>query len=196
MYAAFSELGRVELTLYTNALVTHGVVRTRLSRISDILNLSDEPFLIVEDASVEEFGSRGQPIRSAYAQVNLDSVLFAVANTPVEPSPELRAPKTQARAIVSVPPFTVTGMIHLLPTGGDLREALAELTGRFVPVTDATFWSDSLGEARQTALIVAVNHSRAQILAPHEEVDPWAGLDRPMPPAGGPDRPPEPGGGW
>jgi hypothetical protein len=44
-------------------------------------------------------------------------------------------------------------------------------------VTDATYWSDSLGEGRQTAPIVAVNHARAQILAPHRVVDPWAGLD-------------------
>ncbi len=27
-----------------------------------------------------------------------------------------------------------------------------------------------------TAALVAVNHARAQILAPHHEVDPWAGL--------------------
>ena len=27
-------------------------------------------------------------------------------------------------------------------------------------------------------MVVAVNHNRAQILAPHREVDPWAGLDR------------------
>ena len=45
-------------------------------------------------------------------------------------------------------------------------------------MTDATYWSDTVGEARQSAPMVAVNHSRAQILAPHREVDPWAGLDR------------------
>jgi hypothetical protein len=203
MYAAFSELDRVELTLYTDALVSHGFVRTRQRRATDILNLAEDSFLILEQVSVEEFGSRGQPIRAAYAQVNLDAVLFAVADTPVEPSPELRTPKTAEAAIVSVPPFTVTGLIHLLPTGGDLREALTELTGRFLPVTEATFWSDKLGEARQTALLVAVNHRRAQILAPHEEVDPWAGLDRPARPRIAPDQPPQPpappeppGGGW
>jgi len=27
-------------------------------------------------------------------------------------------------------------------------------------------------------MMVAFNHSRAQILAPHREVDPWAGLTR------------------
>jgi hypothetical protein len=26
--------------------------------------------------------------------------------------------------------------------------------------------------------MVAINHARAQILAPHRETDPWAGLDR------------------
>ena len=79
--------------------------------------------------------------------------------------------------MISIPPFQVIGRIHLLPER-DLREALSELTGRFVPVTDATYWSDTVGEARQTAPMVAINHQRAQILAPHRAVDPWAGLDR------------------
>jgi hypothetical protein len=35
-----------------------------------------------------------------------------------------------------------------------------------------------VGEARKTALVVAINHSRAQFLAPFREIDPWAGLDR------------------
>ena len=58
-----------------------------------------------------------------------------------------------------------------------LRDALSELTGHFLPVTDATYWSDSLGEARTQAELLAVNHERAQILAPHRVSDPWAGLD-------------------
>jgi hypothetical protein len=201
MFAAFNELDRVELTLYTDALITRGAVRTRQHRVTDILNLAEEPFLILEDVTVDEYGERGQPVRAAYAQVNLDAVLFAVANTPVEPVPELRTPKTQEAAIISVPPFRVTGTIHLLPTGGDLREALTELTGRFVPVTDATYWSDRMAEARQTAMLVAVNHHRAHILAPHTEVDPWAGLDASSRTESGagarPASPPEPpGGGW
>ncbi len=86
-------------------------------------------------------------------------------------------PKVSERALISIPPFTVTGHIHLMPER-DLHEALDELMGRFIPVTDAVYWSDRVGEARTAAVIVAVNHSRAQILAPHREVDPWAGLDR------------------
>ena len=80
--------------------------------------------------------------------MNLESVLFAVADTPVEPAPELRTPKIAEQALISIPPFKVTGRIHLLPERS-LREALSELTGPFLPVTEGTYWSDSLGEARR-----------------------------------------------
>ncbi len=189
MFPAFTELGRVELTLYTDALITHGKVRTRQHRVTDILNLADAPFLILEDVTVEEFGDRGTPIRADVAQINLDSVLFAVANEPVEPSAELRTPKQPAPAIVSVPPFRITGTIHLMAGEATIREALSELDARFIPVTDATFWSDHLGEGRQPALLIAVNHKRCQIFAQHREVDPWAGLGAPDA-AGEPGTPP------
>jgi hypothetical protein len=167
----------VSLTLYTDAFVIKGTIRTRQGRITDILNQADEDFLVLADAFVDEYGARGTPSRTEYAQVNLSAVLFAVADTTVEPRPDLRTPKVPEQAMISIPPFRVTGRVHLLPER-DLREALTELTGRFIPVTDATFWSDSIGEARATAPMVAINHQRAQILAPYREVDPWAGLDR------------------
>jgi hypothetical protein len=185
----------VQLTLYTDAFVIRGMVATRQRRVSDILNLADDRFLVLSDASFEEFGTNGLVIRSDYAQVNLGSVLFAVADTPVDPAPELRTPKTPEQALVSVPPFKVLGQIHLMPERS-LRESLSELTGHFLPVTDATYWSDTLGEARASAMLVAVNHERAQILAPHKEVDPWAGLDASARPAaaGDPDIGAEPTG--
>jgi hypothetical protein len=165
MFATFNELNRVALTLYTDALVSHGYVRTRQHRVTDILNLADASFLVLEDVTVTEIDGRGEPIRAAYAQINLDAVLFAVADTPVTPSPELRTPKIQAAVLVSVPPFSIIGTIHLLPSSGDMREALTELAGHFLPVTDATYWSDRMGVERRTALMLAVNHRRAQILA-------------------------------
>jgi hypothetical protein len=165
MFAAFSGLDRVELMLYTDALITRGHVRTRLHRVTDILNLSETPFLVLEDVTVTELDGSGEAVRAAYAQVNLDAVLFAVANTPVEPSPELRAPKNPELVLVSVPPFRITGSIHVLPSAIDLREALTELTGRFLPVTDATYSAARLGVGERTALMLAVNQRRAQILA-------------------------------
>jgi hypothetical protein len=187
MFPTFTDLSRVELTLYTDALITRGWVRTRQHRVTDILNHAEDPYLILEDVIVDEIGDRGAPIRADVAQINLDSVLFAVADAPVEPSPELRTPKRPMEAVVSVPPFRIIGTVHLLPGEPTLREAMHELTGRFVPVTNATYWSDRLGEARRTALLVAVNHQRTQILAQHQEVDPWAGLGGPAPAVPPPD---------
>jgi hypothetical protein len=168
----------VALTLYTDAYVVRGTIRTRQRRVTDILNHADHDFLVISDARFDEFGSRTQTVQSEFAQVNLGAVLFAVADTPIEPLPELRTPKVAEQALISVPPFRITGRIHLLPER-DLREALSELTGRFVPVTEVIYWSDVVNEPRTNVHMVAFNHARAQILAPHREVDPWAGLDRP-----------------
>jgi hypothetical protein len=167
----------VPMTLYTDSFVIKGQIRTRQTRVTDILNHADEDFLVLSDAVVDEYGTRALASRSEYAQVNLEAVLFAVAETDVEARPDLRTPKISEQAMISIPPFRVIGRIHVL-SERDLREALGELTGRFLPVTEAIYWSDSVGEARQTAPMVAINHHRAQILAPHREVDPWAGLDR------------------
>ncbi|MEA2609518.1 MAG: hypothetical protein QOJ75_1761 [Chloroflexota bacterium] len=173
------------ITLVTDAFVVRGAMQTRHRRITDMLNSAEHEFVVLTDATFEEFGSTGQAIKADYAQVNLGAVLFGVADEAVDATPELRIPKVSERALISIPPFTVTGHIHLLP-GRDLHEALQDLVGRFIPVTEATYWADRVGEMRQTALIVAVNHNRAQILAPHREIDPWAGLDR----SGAPDAAP------
>lgn len=180
----------VRLLLYTDSFVIRGSLMTRQRRVTDMLNLADEQFLVLADVATDEFGTRGESIRAEFAQVNLASVLFAVVNEPVEPAPELRTPKMPEEALISVPPFKVTGFIHLMPERS-LRDALSELTGAFLPVTAATYWSDTLNEARATAELLAVNHERAQILAPHRVTDPWAGLDSGTPRV---EPPPEPTG--
>jgi len=189
------------ISLVTDAFIVRGTIQTRHRRITDMLNMAEHEFLVLEQATFDEFGSTGIAIQTDFAQVNLGAVLFGVADEPVDVTPELRVPKVSQRALISIPPFTVTGHIHLMPER-DLHEALDELMGRFIPVTEAVYWSDRVGEARATALVVAVNHNRAQIQAPHREVDPWAGLDRsggtgassasPTTEAAAPPRPPDP----
>jgi len=178
---------QVHLTLYTDSFIVRGTVETRERRISDILNQAPHEFIVLRSVTFDEYGSRELAVTSEFAQVNLGTVLFAVADDVVEPAPELRTVKVPEQALITIPPFRITGRIHLLPER-NLVDALDELVGRFIPVTDAAYWSDSAGEARQVASMVAFNHGRAQILAPHNEMDPWA--DVRVPPQG--DRP---GGG-
>ena len=157
---------RIAMTLYTDAFVIRGSMPTRQRRLSDVLNLADDDFLVLSDAVLQGLGPHGARHESANAQVNLAAVLFAITTDSVEVLPELRTPKIAETTLISIPPFSITGLIHLLPER-DVRAGLQELHGRFVPVTDATYWSDALGEARQTAPMMAVNHARAQILSPY-----------------------------
>lgn len=166
--------GEMHVTLYTDSYVVRAMLRTRQRRLTDALTVPGEPFLVVEEAVFEEFGSRALVERAPFAQINLSTVLFAFAAEEVAATPELRTVKVPQKALISLPPFRIVGHIHLLPDRS-LSQALGELQGRFVPVTDAAFWSDRLNEARTPVQMLAFNHARAQILAPYEERDVWAG---------------------
>jgi hypothetical protein len=164
------------LLLFTDSYKVRGTLRTRRRRLTDVLNADDTQFLVLEEVIFEELGSGATIHRAPYAQVNLNTVLFGVSDEPVEPSPDMKTIKVPQQALISLPPFTIRGHIHLSPEP-NLREALNLLRDRFVPVTEAWFWSDFLDEARTQAPMLAFNHSRAQILAPYEgEADVWEGL--------------------
>jgi hypothetical protein len=165
----------VPITLYTDAFTVRGRLATPHRRISDALNEAADGFLVLSDAAFDEYRSAASPMRAEFAQVNLASVLFVVSDEVMDPHPHLTVARVSEVAMISIPPFRITGRIHLEPER-PLREALGELRGAFIPVTDAMHWSDALGEARTTVAMLAVNHARSQILAPHQEIDPWAGL--------------------
>jgi hypothetical protein len=156
-----------QLVLFTDALVIRGTLRTVARRLTDALNTAEEGFFVLEDVTFEEHGT-GAPLEHAgYAQVNLATVLFAhEPGDAITTPPELRMVKVASPALVSLPPFRVVGDIHVLPAR-ELRQALRELVGRFVPITDATYWSDSLRVPRTDVSMLAFNHERSQILAPY-----------------------------
>ena len=165
----------LELTLYTDSFIIRGTIQTRYKRVTDVLSRPRAPFPRADRRERRRIRLTlaGHPDR--IAQVNLATVLFAVSEVQVDPTPELRRIKVPEHALISIPPFRISGRIHLLPER-TLAEALGELDARFVPVTEATFWSDTVGEARQTVALLAFNQARAQVLAPFRVVDPWEGL--------------------
>jgi hypothetical protein len=155
------------LTLFTDRFVIHATFKSHERRLSDSLNVPGEPFLVVEDARFEELGTRTVLEEAPFAQINLSTVLFAVAHEPAPAVPEMRRLKVTQKALVILPPFRIAGQLHLLPDR-DLHRQLGELTGRFVPMTGCQFWAEAEGP-RTTVSMVAFNHSRAQILAPYQE---------------------------
>ena len=44
---------------------------TRQRRVTDILNLAEDRFLVLSRRDIDEFGSHGETIRAEFAQVNL-----------------------------------------------------------------------------------------------------------------------------
>ena len=98
MFAQISEHA-VAVTLYTDAYVINGTVTSRHGRVTDILNTAVEAFIVLSDVTMDEWGSTASPVRADFAQVNLASVLFAVADEAVEATPELRMPKITEQAL-------------------------------------------------------------------------------------------------
>ncbi len=168
-------LRTLSITMYTDEFTIKGRLETPHRRVTDALNTATEGYIVLADATFDEHRSATSILSAEFAQINLASVLFVVSDEEIGADPTLVSPRQAEEALISVPPFRVTGRIHVVPERS-LRDALGELRGQFIPVTQATYWSDSLGEGRVTAALVAVNHARCQILAPHHEVDPWAGL--------------------
>jgi hypothetical protein len=175
MVAGLPELTMIQLTIYTNAQVVRGSVRTRARRLVDVFDPTGGPFLVVEDVTMDEHGSRGRPTLAPFAQVRLEAILFAFtdASLPDEPDP---APAHPA-VLLAVPPFVVAGTVDALTGQKEFRDAVADLPAGFVGVAGASFWSDSLNEGRRQAPFIAVNGAHVVVAAPHRDVDPWAGLD-------------------
>ena len=60
------------ITLVTDAFVVRGTIETRHRRITDMLNSAEHEFLVLANATFDEFGSTGQAIQADYAHARLD----------------------------------------------------------------------------------------------------------------------------
>ncbi|MEO6208382.1 MAG: hypothetical protein ABIP77_10580, partial [Candidatus Limnocylindrales bacterium] len=128
-------LRTVSLKMFTDAFTVKGRLETRHRRISDAFNEA-AGFLVLSDVQFDEYRTASSVMRAEFAQVNLASVLFVVSDEPAPPEPALATAKVSEEALISIPPFTIRGRIHLLAER-PLREGLSELHGEFIPVTNA-----------------------------------------------------------
>jgi hypothetical protein len=161
--------------LYTEHYLVRGRISTMHGSLLDVLNGAGEE-IVLEDAFFDEFASREIVGQAAFAQVNLAMVILAALDDEFAEGAEAPEPLPGDQVMIGVPPYRVTGHVEL-GKQRDLRKLLDRMSGRFIEVTDATFWSESLNEPRKRTRVLAVNHARAHVVAPFEERDVWAGVD-------------------
>ena len=77
------------LTLYTDAFIVRGTILTRQRRVSDILNLAEDRFIVLSDVTTDEFGTRGETTRAGRSGEPPDR-----CNGPASPSPR-RSPSAR-----------------------------------------------------------------------------------------------------
>ena len=120
----------VPMTLYTEQFVVRGTIQTRQHRVTDILNEADQPFLVLEDVSLEEFGFSDVPdARRRSPRSNLASILFAVSLQAVEPARGAPHAEGRRHARSSRSPRSGSSERSTCCPERSLRDSLAELHG-------------------------------------------------------------------
>ncbi len=134
-------VSQVNLDLYTAAYRISGYMSTRFPRVSDLLNQVTTTHLLVEQATISEFAGS---YRHAWARARSTS-RWTRSCSAWRPSqgtarPEMRIPKRPVKAQIGIPPFRVTGTIHV-PLGAGPADGLLNAADRFVTMTEAAIAS-------------------------------------------------------
>ena len=165
MIGSFNPIQLLPLTVVTPNLIIQGSVRTRLQRLTDVVNEPDMDHLVLFDATFFEVGSRRVVVSSSISQIQFADMLFLHTSGPTESVQEMRTSKQPTRAILLAPPFTIEGQIHL-PMEEELQQAVDSLRDRFMAVTSAKYWAYGVAESPNQVDLLVVNRARAHVAIP------------------------------
>jgi hypothetical protein len=161
---SFSSLAEVTVDVYTAAYRITGTVRTRFSRVAEILNQQTGSHLTVEHATVSEYADAMSTIGAPSALVAIEEILVMIApELDGASGDEMRIPKRAVRAQLSIPPLRLTGAIHV-PAGSRPVDGLLNVPDRFMPMTDATLASGAYPELVRSVAALALRRDRAHVL--------------------------------
>lgn len=161
---SFSNLVDVKVDVYTAAYRISGTVRTRFSRVAEILNQQTGSHLAVDHATVSEYADAMSTIGAPSALVAVDEILVMIApDLGGASGGEMRIPKRAVRAQLSIPPLRLTGSIHV-PAGSRPVDGLLNVPDRFMPMTDATLVSGAYPELERSVAALALRRDRAHVL--------------------------------
>jgi hypothetical protein len=161
---AAASVQTITVDVYTAAYRVSGVSASRFSRVADILNQVVSTHLIVEQATVSEYADPTATLSAQQVLMTLDEILFVVINdTDHVTRAEMRIPKRAVRAQVGLPPFRITGSLHIAQ-GSRPVDGLLNVAERFVPITDATISSAAYPELGRDVGALAIQRSKAHIM--------------------------------
>jgi len=162
----------IKVDVYTAAYRVSGVATSRFSRVADILNQVVSTHLTVEQATISEYSDPTATLSAAQVLMTLDEILFVVIHdTDHVTRPEMRIPKRAVRAQVGLPPFRITGSLHVAQ-GSRPVDGLLNVAERFVPITDATISSAAFPELGREVGALAIQRSRAHIMLVIDDAPP------------------------
>jgi hypothetical protein len=159
-----SAVQNVRIDVYLPAFRVSGQTATRFTRVADILNQLSSTHMVVEQATVSEYADPTATLGAHQVLVTVEQVLFVVApDADIAVRPEMRIPKRAVRAQLGLPPFRVTGLVHV-PQGSRPVDGLLNAADRFLAMTDVTVTSGAYPELQRHVDAVAVQRARAQVL--------------------------------
>jgi hypothetical protein len=153
----------VVLDLYTPDYRVSGTVATRFSRVSDILNQLSGSHVKLDQATISEYDDPSGTLAAQQVHVALDEVLLCVAGTTGEARAEMRIPKRAVKAQIAIPPFRLTGTVHIAQ-GSRPADGLLTASDRFLAMTEVAITCAAHPELGRSAPAVAVQRRRAQVI--------------------------------
>jgi hypothetical protein len=159
-----SPVQAVRIDIYTDAYRVSGKTATRFSRVADIVNQASSSHLVVEEATISEYADATATVSAMQALVKLDEALLVIAGEGGDSGrSDMRIPKRAVRAMVGIPPFRLTGSIHV-PQGSRPADGILNAHDRFLPMTEVTVACGAHPELGRTASAVAFQRSRAHLI--------------------------------
>jgi hypothetical protein len=161
-----SPIRNVKLDVYTADFRVSGTIGTRFTRVGDIVNQLTSTHLVVDQATVSEYADPAATLGPQQVLVTIAEILFVVLDEPEERDTsraDLRIPKRPVRAQIGLPPFRLSGLIHV-PIGSRPVDGLLNAGDQFLPMTDATISSGPHPELARTVPALALQRSLAHLI--------------------------------
>jgi hypothetical protein len=178
----------IEVQLFTADYVIRGMIETDGERLTDVLNLKNEPALILTDVQAASLFTLGKaaPIRTPKARLEKKSILLAI---PIErdlthKSIFRKANRLGFEVAVLMPQFDIHGTIHMTEKM-DIRKGVTTRPEDFIPLTDATVTFAPNPQLVLRADAVVFNKSQISLIGEIRHTGPISPPTGPVNPHGG-----------